>query len=94
MSATEDIEKAIGKENYLKLCRLFGGCRVYIPKPESISRDTRDLDIYRQFDGGNTTQLAKRYNLSETHIRRILEKVKEQNQNGIPGACPGGLQNS
>lgn len=67
----------------MKLCKLVGGMKTYIPKANSISSDERNREICSKFDGGNAAQLATYYNLSETHIRRIIEKAKEGKRNGI-----------
>ncbi|MEC1178523.1 Mor transcription activator family protein [Metasolibacillus meyeri] len=67
-----DIAAIIGVEAFMKLCDYYGGSNLYIPKRDSVIRYIRDTAIKNEFDGGNHRKLATKYNLSETHVRRIV----------------------
>ncbi len=60
------------------LSNVIGGVSIYCPKADSVQRLIRDKDIYHQFNGNNTDELARRYKLSTRHIYNI---VKEQRAN-------------
>ena len=68
MAETLSIEVA------LKMSKCFGGMRLYIPKIEGLLRSDRDEQIRKEFNGTNHRPLARKYKLSETRIRFIVEK--------------------
>ncbi|WP_032122029.1 Mor transcription activator family protein [Clostridium amazonitimonense] len=66
-----DIADTIGVVNFIKLAEFVGGSTIYIPKADSFLRPARDLNIKKEFNGYNHSDLAKKYNLSERWIREI-----------------------
>jgi len=66
-----DIADTIGVANFIKLAEFVGGSTIYIPKADSFLRPARDLNIKKEFNGYNHSDLAKKYNLSERWIREI-----------------------
>lgn len=72
----KDIEKiqllidAIGFENTIKLCKVFAGEQLYIPK--SISISIMHDEIKKEYREGKTyRELAIKYNLTTRQIRVI-----------------------
>lgn len=53
-----------------------GGAQVYIPKADAIERCERDEAIWRDFNGNNHRELARRYNVTEVHIYRIIKRMR------------------
>ena len=53
----------------------WGGQLIYIPKNHLGQIDERDMQVYREFDGRNHAQLAKKYNLTVQQIYRIVKEV-------------------
>jgi len=77
----QKLTSLIGIDNALKLAREFQGTCVYFAKLDNILRLIRDKQIRREFSGGNHKQLAVKYGLTETWIRRILaERPREHGQ--------------
>ncbi|MDI3547906.1 MAG: hypothetical protein PWR10_1558 [Halanaerobiales bacterium] len=72
------IAEQIGIEAALSLSEIYGGASVYFPKAERALQNIRNERIVKEFNGGNVTELARKYNLTETWIREIL---KSQNVN-------------
>ena len=62
----------IGIENVLILAKNFGGTKLYIPMHDALARDIRNAKIRSDFNGGNYRELTKKYNLSESQIRNII----------------------
>lgn len=62
----------IGEENMLTLAKNFDGEAIYFPKYEAIYRGIRDREIVETFNGGNYKELARKYDLSENHVRKII----------------------
>ncbi len=68
----QELVDCIGLESYKKLVLTYGGLTIGIRVPAAVCMNTRDRLICKEFDGGNYRQLAKKYELSETSIRRII----------------------
>lgn len=67
-----DIVDVIGLPAFTQLTLLCGGQNLYIPKRESLERDSRNREIRRRFNGGNYRALASQYRLSERQVRKIV----------------------
>ena len=64
----------VGLERFLKIIDTAGGEFLYFPKRSTLERDLRRQAILREYDGTNLRQLARKYGLSERHVRSILQK--------------------
>ena len=70
----KQIVDIIGLDAFVSLCENYGGANLYIPKIDSIRRISRDIGIKSDYKNGMTLrQMREKYNLTEVHIRRILE---------------------
>lgn len=66
-----ELAEIIGIENFIKLAKILGGKTVYIPKADSFLRPARDINIKKEFNGYNHSELARKYNLSERWVMEI-----------------------
>ena len=60
-----------------RLAKALGGCQFYLPRGVALERHLRDLAIRQEHDGthdgaNGILSLAKRHNLSELTVYRIL----------------------
>ncbi len=69
--------REFGVEGALTMMREYPGMAVYIPKPDTGFRMVRDDRIREEFDGGNIRALARKFRLSESRIREILNPPKQ-----------------
>ena len=69
-----EIIKLIGLKNFLKICEYAGGENIYFPSMRSTKITIRNCKIKKEFDGRNYKFLAKKYNICERQIRRIVNK--------------------
>lgn len=60
------------------LCSNWGGQLIYFPKNQGGELDERDKQIYAEFNGRNHHELAKKYNLTEQRIYKIVKLAKQQ----------------
>lgn len=67
----KEIAELIGIDNYIKLSLNFGGDNIYVQKYSEVIKVQRNNDIRQKFNGYNSDQLAREYNLSERYIRMI-----------------------
>lgn len=54
----------------------FGGAQIYIPKPGAEQVSERNRQIYAAFNGRNYMQLAREFDLTERHVRDIVEACR------------------
>ena len=76
----KDLAKQLGIETALSLAEMWGGLAVYFPKAERALQNIRNERIVQEFNGGNVTELARKYNLTESWVREIL-KSQHINEN-------------
>jgi Mor family transcriptional regulator len=69
-----EMSQIIGIENTVKLALHYGGLPFYFLKIDSLPQKRRDRKIRTEFNGRNYKDLARKYKLSEMHIRRIVKK--------------------
>lgn len=78
-----DIAETIGIESYIELCKTFGGDTVYIQKYSELQKIERNAEIKAKYNGYNSSQLAKEYDLSERYIRVICSNDRLDGQLSI-----------
>ena len=68
----------------LILIRTLGGIRLTIPTISQLSRDARNKRIRQLFHGGNYHELAARFGVNPTTVRRIVhgKRNKERENHG------------
>lgn len=68
-----DVLSLVGADGAWKLVGEYGGSQIYIPKVAKIFRPIRDNLLREEFDEGASYQnLARKYDLSVSHVRNIL----------------------
>lgn len=60
------------------LAEHYAGQVISFPKDYYYKIAQRDLDIYQDFNGNNWFQLVKKYNMTESGIRRVIERVRKR----------------
>ncbi|MDU1540516.1 MAG: Mor transcription activator family protein [Paeniclostridium sordellii] len=72
----ENIANRLGIEKVKWLFEEFGGTSVYFPTEKMIYKESRDREIFNEFNGFNIKELASKYNMSESYIRAIIRQKK------------------
>ena len=72
----ENIANRLGIEKVKWLFKEFGGTSVYFPTEKMIYKESRDREIFNEFNGFNIKELASKYNMSESYIRAIIRQKK------------------
>lgn len=57
----------------------LGGAHVYLPKRSARERRQIYLEIAVRFNGSNLFELAKEYQMTPRHLRRIISGAREAN---------------
>lgn len=72
------IVKVLGLDTAIRLVQFFGGCNLYVPREETISRAIRDKKIRQEFNGVNYDEIADKYCLSARQVRNIINKKEKK----------------
>lgn len=82
--SVQKIAQVIGAYNTVRLACVIGGTTLYFPKKDSLLMEARDRRIKSEYRNGTSYRdLALRYNLAETHVRRIIHE--DDIRNNQPG---------
>lgn len=76
----QEIADIIGVEATLKLCEYVQGSGLYIPKNDRAFAKLRNRWLKHDYIQGNWSvgALAKRYNLTEDMVRKIVRDIKPE----------------
>ena len=66
----------IGWENFLDICKMYGGTLVYIPVYRKVVMGQRNRDIAKEYNGKNLDKLRIKYGISKTQLKQLLKDVK------------------
>lgn len=64
----------VGIDNFIKIVKIYGGSAIYIPTYKTILIQERNKNIIKEYDGSNINYLRKKYNLTNSQIRKLLKK--------------------
>lgn len=67
-----ELADIIGIENLIALANYYGGTQIYIPQVEMLVKNVKYKAIVEEFDGFNIKQLAKKYDVSESTVYRLV----------------------
>lgn len=78
-----EMASVIGVQVFLQLCHHYGGSNLYIPKLDRVTRQIRNLEIRHEFNDSNYKEISRKYNLSESHVRKIIGNSSSYEQTSI-----------
>jgi Mor family transcriptional regulator len=79
----QPVAEIVGVEGALRLAKHLGGLYFYYPRLDSLLRDKRDAQIRAEFTGCNHRDLARKYALTESWIREIVQRKPAFEQTDI-----------
>lgn len=79
----QPVAEIVGVENALRLAQHLGGLSFYYPRLDSLLRDKRDAQIRAEFTGCNHRDLARKYKLTESWIREIVQRRPADEQTNL-----------
>ena len=69
-----ELAECIGMEAFRRLLERYGGtAKMYSPQPDKVVIPVRDVLIRREYNGYNTYELARKWNLSDAYVRQIVK---------------------
>lgn len=76
------IKKELAEQAGCAICdRLadnWGGQVITFPKDHRFRLSKRDIEIYKEFNGRNHNELAKRYRVTTRAIYKIIQRVRDR----------------
>ena len=79
--AHKKFAEVLGVDGTIALCNAFGGMYIDIPKQDTIFDAARRAAILREWrGGGDTSALARKYNVSQRYVQMLAYGVKDDNQ--------------
>lgn len=79
----QPVAEIVGVEGALRLAQHLGGLSFYYPRLDSLLRDKRDAQIRAEFTGCNHRDLARKYKLTESWIREIVQRRPQDEQTNL-----------
>ena len=74
MKPFDEVIDKVGYDALLALVDEFGGGPVYVPTKKRMFRDSLELALVNEFDGGNIGYLSGKYDYSARAVKEILSK--------------------
>ena len=71
--AHRKIAETIGVKATLLLSEVYGGVVLYVPKLDNVYASVRTQMIRSEYNGANTSQLAKKYRVTARTVQTIVE---------------------
>ncbi len=62
----------IGIENFIKVCRFYGGRIVYVPLYKNLLIKYINRKIIAEYNGKNFDELRLKYSMSNSQLKRVL----------------------
>ena len=59
-------------ENFIKVCRFYGGRSVYVPLYKNLLIKDRNRRIIAEYNGKNLDELRLKYSMSNSQLKRVL----------------------
>ena len=63
-----------GFDTMFEFAEQLDGVQIYVPSVRTIFAKCLELEVRKEFNGGNYAELAKKYGYTNRHIRRMFEK--------------------
>jgi len=75
------IAQKMGIKAFVSLVKILGGVNYYVPTVETFLKNIRNKKILAEYNGYNTKELSKKYNLTKEQIHNIRNKKRKENFN-------------
>ena len=67
-----EMVELIGMENFIKVCRFYGGRSVYVPLYKNLLIKDRNRKVIDEYNGKNLDELRLKYSMSNSLLKRVL----------------------
>ena len=64
----------VGSDNFLEICKMYGGTSVYIPVYSRVIIGDRNRRLIKDYNGKNLDALRVKYGISKQQVKRILAR--------------------
>ncbi|MCV9878833.1 Mor transcription activator family protein [Brenneria izbisi] len=84
------IADQIGEAVANRMMQIWGGQNVYFPMGMAWKVNQRDLEIFREFNGRNHHELARKFGVSLQWIYSVVKRVRKEELGRMQGKLFGG----
>ncbi|TNH04489.1 transcriptional regulator [Testudinibacter sp. TR-2022] len=77
LDTNDNTAQQVGQLVAMAISKDWRGQSIYIPRGVSLLAYQRDLQIWREFNGFNHAQLAKKFNVSTQWVYRIINRMQK-----------------
>lgn len=74
----EEQAKQAGVDVAMRISRAWAGEIIYIPRALLLALSERDLKIWREFNGVNHRELARKYGVSMQWVYQIVKRMQKE----------------
>ena len=75
----QTLSTLIGLKNVFKLSHYVDGGKIYIPIHDTLLKGARNRKIICEYNGFNCKELAKKWDITEDQLRKIIRDNKKNN---------------
>lgn len=79
-----ELAEIIGIDNLIALSKHLGGSQLYIPQMDKLIKNVKYKAIIEEFDGMNIKKLARKYEVSESTVYRLVRDQIISNSKKLP----------
>lgn len=80
LDISEEDARQLGIEVAVLIAQEWGGANIYVPSNLKVNIATRDMKLYKEFNGHNQNELARKYKISVVWVYKIIKRVRQQLQ--------------
>ena len=89
LDTNDNTAQQVGQIVAMAISKDWRGQSIYIPRGVSLLAYQRDLQIWREFNGRNYAELARRHGLTEMRVRQIVAEQRARDVQQRQGRLPG-----
>jgi Mor family transcriptional regulator len=63
-----------------RIASQWAGQQIYIPEALGFKLQSRDMEIWKKYNGRNRRQLCQEYDITDAWLRKILKAMREESK--------------
>ncbi len=84
----DELARQMGIEVAVEISERWRGVAVYIPSALRITIASRDMEMFKKFNGHNHVELAREFKCSVVWVYKVIKRVRQQMQDKQQSQLP------
>lgn len=80
LAISDEDARQMGVEVAILVAQEWGGANIYVPSNLKVNIATRDMKLFREFNGHNQNELARKYKISVVWVYKIIKRARQELQ--------------